>query len=155
MSEIGSGPESPRVSEPESKKRVPMILGIIVFVVIISLLLLSQLSGSRDTTAISGKVKVIDPTMCHPAKRFAFGPHSPVLLKNKSGKELDKTQLDEGTPGNNPQSCTWAFTIHVPKGEELYVVSIGGIRDLKYTWDEINQPGVLDFVAKDDNPESP
>jgi hypothetical protein len=70
---------------------------------------------------------------------------TPVVIKGKNGKELDRSELGIGfyTPqaaGSEPRNCTWRTTLNVPDGQEYYILSIGGRGESQYTWDELDEP---------------
>lgn len=67
---------------------------------------------------------------------------------------LDVASFGEGTTGPVvgtgkyavPQTCVFAFTLHVPRGHQFYTVSVGRRGDRTYTYNQITTPGTLAYT---------
>lgn len=138
---------------PKSKTTVAVIIGAVVVGVVLFLVVVSQfVGGSSETKKVTGTFKLIDSSQCNPDGGYNdINSSTPVVLKGKSGKELDRSELGYGHEDSGyPLSCTWTFTVKVPKGEDYYVLSVGDRGEMQYTWDEITQPDAIALTLGND-----
>jgi hypothetical protein len=144
---------SPEVAAPapDSKKRTAIIASVAAVVIVVTVLAIALTAGGTSTKSVVGTFKLIDSSQCDPDGGYGdINSSTPVVLKGKDGKELARTELGNGVEDSGyPLSCTWAFTLKVPKGQEYYVLSVGNRGEMKYTWNEITQPFAIGLTLGD------
>lgn len=68
-----------------------------------------------------------------------IGSSTQVVVENQTGVILARTTLGifAQFQSNVGRSCTWSFSLDIPKGEEFYVLSVGSRGDMVYSFEDL------------------
>ena len=108
--------------------------------VVLVLLAVFNSGGSTETKTVTGTFSLVNWGCVKPSDFSDINPSTAVVLRDKNGKELDRTSLGNRLPNSIGNLCRFSFSLKVPKIKEYYVLSVGNRGESKYTWDEIITP---------------